>query len=395
MNLFAKHKPWMIASLLATTPLFAQNQSCNPKAQNQVCKPAKCGVPQAPMQPTIAAYNAPAEIDVGMQGELNFFVAGAFLYLQPLQDNMQIATIYDSAITGSSVTGFLQGATAGTTAHANTLEMDYKYKPGFQVMLGMNLQDDDWVGYGEYTRVHGTHTSSSNGASGGGSIISDNTMSGEVFGTVSSDFTCNFDAVDAILERVYYVGQNLVFQSAFGARGAWLKESFINTFGDGVGTTPGTSSNYTIRTNNKHVVQRTHSWGVGPRAGLEMDWNLGDGVRFFGTTFLDVLYTKYKVQNKATFNETVTNASTGITTTKAVSMANKDIVKALRTHVDTEMGFGWGMYFDNNAWHIDLSASYGFQVFFNQNMFTTDINHPDYKGNLYMHGLTTTARFDF
>ncbi|MBI3900717.1 MAG: hypothetical protein HY324_01040, partial [Chlamydiia bacterium] len=167
MDLLTKHKPWMIASLLATASLFGQNQSCSSKNQAQVCKPAKCGVTQAPAQPTVCAYNAPAEINIGMQGEIDFFVAGSFLYWQPLQDNMAVSTVFGSTLSGNSITGFIQSATNGATAQQNTLELDYKYKPGFQVILGMNLQDDDWIGYAEYTRFHGTHTTSSTGATGG------------------------------------------------------------------------------------------------------------------------------------------------------------------------------------------------------------------------------------
>ncbi|MBI3901194.1 MAG: hypothetical protein HY324_03465, partial [Chlamydiia bacterium] len=230
------------------------------------------------------------------------------------------------------------------------------------------------------------------GATGGGSILSNNADQ-HTYGDVSSSFTCNLDFVDAILARSYYVGKNLVFQSALGARGAWITENFINTFAGGVQTSQGTNSNYQIGNNSEKNVQRVHSWAVGPRAGVEMDWDLGEGVRFFGNTFLDVLYTKYKVQDKVSYNVTVTASQ--VATTKALSVTNRDIVKALRAHIDTELGFGWGMYFDNNAWHVDLSAAYGFQVFFNQNMFSASISQPVYGGNLYIHGLTATARVDF
>jgi hypothetical protein len=76
-------------------------------------------------------------------------------------------------------------------------------------------------------------------------------------------------------------------------------------------------------------------------------------------------------------------------------------VGVVRTHLDLELGLGWGTYFDDNNWHVDLSASYGFQVFFDQNMFRhfeDDVMiglSSVANGNLYVQGLTATARFDF
>jgi hypothetical protein len=78
-------------------------------------------------------------------------------------------------------------------------------------------------------------------------------------------------------------------------------------------------------------------------------------------------------------------------------------LNTLRTHLDLEFGIAWGSYFDNNNWHVDLSAGYGFQVFFNQNMFRwfastyygSVAQSVSPNGNLYMHGLTASARFDF
>lgn len=391
MNLLTKHKPWMIASLFAATSLFGQNQSYGSQKQGtqaSVCKPAKCGMTQAAVEPTVAAYNAPAEINIGMQGEIDFFVTGSFIYWQPLQDNTSTALVLNESV-GSGA-----NLSTGTTA-GNYLEMDFKYKPGFKVALGMNVQDDNWVGYAEYTRVHGTHNTSSTGAATGSSIVSPMGYSpDQIYDSVSAEFTCNLDFVDAMLERVYYVGRNLVVHSAMGARGAWIKESLIANYAGGHSSivTPTTPA-ATVAFGSNNSVQRVHSWAVGPRFGTELDWDLGEGVRFFGNTFVDLLYTKYKVQQKLDFVADVTVAD--VTETVNPSFPTRDRVRALRAHLDTELGFGWGMYFDDNAWHVDLSAAYGFQVFFNQNMFTTYGTQFQYNGNLYVHGLTTTARFDF
>ncbi|MBI3508824.1 MAG: hypothetical protein HY069_04255, partial [Chlamydiia bacterium] len=74
----------------------------------------------------------------------------------------------------------------------------------------------------------------------------------------------------------------------------------------------------------------------------------------------------------------------------------------LREHIEFEMGFGWGSYFDNDNWYFDLSAGYTWQVFFDQNMFNSASWVNDVRprptqayGNLYVNGLTVNARLDF
>ena len=120
---------------------------------------------------------------------------------------------------------------------------------------------------------------------------------------------------------------------------------------------------------------------------------LGKCFRLIGNASADVLYTDYNLRAR---QQQVANS---LTTANWV-VTEKDVAY-LRAHTDLEMGFGWGSYFNNNGWHFDLSATYGFQVFWDQNMqryFVDDVVAAASilpNGNLYVHGLTITARFDF
>ena len=402
MNLSTKTMPWMVASLLAATSVFGQNQSqgaCAPQQcvpQPPVCKPAKCCVPQNPLEPKMCAYNAPAEINVGCQGDIDFWASGSFLYWQPSQDNMDIGFTDNNA--------FLGLAAPERSIKGSFIEMDFDFKPGFKVGLGMNLQTDDWDGYVEYTRVHGTHSSSSNGPLSSPSIF--NTFghpffanAGQVYNTVSGHYRNNLDFIDVEMGRSYYVGKSLIFRPACGARGAWILQNVhvrYNNTQAAITTDP--SGIIHSLPSVFDVYQRSHSWAVGPRTGLMMDWMLGSGVRFFGSGYADLLYTKYKIQDKA---QLLSRTSFGpVLTGVPTAVIGRDKLFAVRTHLDLEMGFGWGSYFDNNNWHIDLSASYGWQVFFGQNMFRlpTSANSAVNRlpnGSLYVQGLTITARVDF
>jgi hypothetical protein len=148
------------------------------------------------------------------------------------------------------------------------------------------------------------------------------------------------------------------------------------------------------------VQSKSNSWGFGPRFGTLLDWSLGKGISLLGSVYGDILYTWYHIQDKTSvnfFNSEYASSRVGVDSNTFIT---SDHPKALRPHVDMEMGVHWGTYLCNNDYHIDFCATYGFQVFFDQNMFRLwDGLLPTWStlphGNLYVNGLTFNARFDF
>ncbi len=176
-----------------------------------------------------------------------------------------------------------------------------------------------------------------------------------------------------------------------GLRAAWITQSL--------------SSSYQVTVNpitarKLFVKSESHSWGFGPRFGALLDWGFGKGISLLGSVYGDVLYTWYHIQDKTSvtfFNPEYAADRAGVDSN---AFTTSDRPKALRPHVDMEMGVHWGTYFCNSNYHIDLVATYGFQVFFDQNMFRHwDGLLPAWSttphGNLYINGLTFNARFDF
>lgn len=374
MNFINKSAPWMVASLLAATSAFGQNK----------CAPSQKSFEQGHelvQSQMMAAYNAPARIDV--RGAWDFYATGSFIYWQPRQENLELGQTTQITTVGSTVT---------TLNHI--INMEFEYKPGFKVGLGMNFDHDNWDAYGEYTWLHGSHNQSSNGPASpsANAYLVANLPNPDVQGDtkytdVSQKWRLNMDFADVELARSYYVGSKLSFRPFFGARGAWIRQSLDADYTNPTSASIGNNDNLGAR-------YRTHSWGVGPRAGLYTNWMLGQGFRLYGDGFADILYTRYKIRTRD-FKVLKSNG----TIEETNNHQNK--VDYLRTHIDLEMGIGWGSYFDNNNWHIDLLAGYGFQVFFDQNMFRRYVDDVSAgasiapNGNLYVHGLTTTLRLDF
>jgi hypothetical protein len=378
LNKLTTTTSWMVASLLAATSAFAQDNTPAPTK----CRPQKSfeqghELSQSQM---MAAYNAPARIDV--RGAWDFYATGTFIYWDAMQENMELGITVPN---GSA--NLLAGATANP---GNIVNMDFDYKPGFKVGLGMNFDYDNWDAYAEYTWLHGTDSVSSN-APVDGAIWAFPGHAGLPTGSVSfnsgaQNWNLKLDFADLMLGRSYYVGTKLSFRPYVGARGAWIRQNTAATFvNTGVGTV-GTAGTLTL-------VDRSISWGVGPSLGLDSSWMLGYGLRVYGVGSADLLYSRYNVSTSQAFTVS------GVVTQQF--KVKQHHIDYLRPHMNLEMGFGWGSYFDNNNWHIDLAASYGFQAFFDQNMTrhytngTTAASSTAPNGNLYVHGLNAQVRLDF
>lgn len=374
MSLIEKTGLWVVASVAAISSVFAQTSNkCPCPAPEPKCPP--CNVPVAP---TMAAYNAPARVDVC--GSWDVFASASFTYWQPVQDNMELGVVNDTAVSG---TGF----------NGNVINSNFDYKPGFKVGLGMNFDLDNWDTFLEYTWFRGAHNTSSSQAAGGTSTIyslwgAPSGVGGDDFYAASQRWKLHMDFLDWQLGRHYFVGTKLTFRPFFAARAAWIRQNLSATYSDAsaAATTPGSSYD---------VSKKSHSWAIGPRAGLCTNWMVGEGFRLYGNGAGDILFTQY---TRLSSSEVAVSAAGVAGDTFAVHQRK---LNTLRTHLELELGLGWGSYFDNNNWHVDLSAGYGFQAFFDQNMFrhftddtnTVTSNVPN--GNLYVHGLTATARFDF
>jgi major outer membrane protein len=399
-------KPVIAPAAQPATPICAP--VCEPSCEPPKPLPPKppCAPLQAPQPPTNSAFNAPAEINVGCQGDIDYYGLASFIYWQPFVDDLAFAYVDNNSILNTVIPG-IQG---------NYKEMDFLFRPGFQVGVGMNLQTDDWDVNAMYTRVHGKHSASTDGniapdgtmatvyATTGNGFLLDLQNIGGVYSSASAEYRNHLDFVDAEVGRKYYVGKSLIFRSSFGVRGAAILQSLHVQYIYPPSLPPlrDQTGEFGALCSNLNVIQRNHSWGVGPRIGLEMDWMAGYGVRIISSGYADILYTRYHLQDKTSLTPTAANANLTVLPVGATSnLTAKERVSAIRAHFDLELGFGWGAYLKDNKWHIDLSASYGWQAFLDQNMFrkfterSTPMLYINPTGSLFVQGLTATARVDF
>jgi len=325
-----------------------------------------------------AAYNYPSRTVTRCPWDVFFDVS--FIYWQPTQENMEL--------------GLLTTTYTGTSK-SQELNPTFNYKPGFKIGLGGNFDHDNWDMHGEYTWFHNTNSSSTglpvseagvvNGINPAWGSPNANYGTSNSYSTAAQKWTLDMDLLDLDLGRWYYVGTKLTCRPSFGLRGAVIKQQANQTY---------TNDNVLVGTVNTLTVKnKSNSWAIGPKFALDSNWVIGSGFRLFGNAEADVLYTRYTKLSSDLKNTSVTFVPEVFTKQSSVG--------TLRTHIDLVTGLGWGTYIDCNNWYLDFSAGYEFQVFFDQNafrFFSDNVMHGKSfapNGNLYLQGLTLTARLDF
>lgn len=373
------------AVLAMTSSAFAQ-QSRQGKMNNGCpCPPFEQGTPLTNCENFPPAYNAPARTEVRCSWDV--FLTGSFLYWFVGQEGMDIG--YNASLSPTTTP-------TAVVPPDNALKVAQKgeFKPGFKVGIGLNMGLDDWVGYLEYTWLHGSTSQSTNAGAdprGTPAIILGtwyNQNTGSVLNatasTVSSRWRVNLDMLDGTLSRPFYQGRNLTLTPYSGARALWIRQNFRLS-----ATTTNAATGITPVSHNS-----SKSWGLGPLAGMQGHWQLGWGFRLEGDASAAVVYQRYTK---------VSHSEDAITTTSPWNQTSNIRYKdmgALRPMADMGMGIGWGSYLDCQNFYLDIVATYDFFILWGQNMMRHLVDDFNYgvdgaPEELYYNGMTLTMRFDF
>ncbi|MBU6383525.1 MAG: hypothetical protein KGR16_04350 [Verrucomicrobia bacterium] len=344
-----------------------------------------------------AAFTEPANFDVRCGNDI-YFTAN-FTYWEVMQGGMDLAIPGQATAISPSV-----GTVSFSATGQDILVQDDQFKPGFQVGFGWTGGWDGWSLYGEYTWVRGTtHTSASAPAPGATSAGGVTVPQFAIFfptswwpdvyltnacTTISSKWHYALDIADLQLARPSYIGTRFTLEPFCGLRGLWIRQS-MNIRADAIHNSLGGAIPA-----QRQARYTSHSWAVGPRAGLNGNWHLGYGMRLIGDGSASLLYTRYTKVSQ--------NVQSPDITSLPVS-TELDDYGALRPNLDLSLGFGWGSYFYCRRIHLDLSATYDFSVFWEQNMMrylaslTSSISsHPaGAPANMYIQGMTLKGAIEF
>lgn len=344
------------------------------------------------------SYNLSGAIDVSPQDGYDIFASASFTYWMAQEDGLTLA--YSGVANSTTGTPIEISAT-----NTSVLFQSSGFKPGFKVGLGI-VADHECVVQAEYTWYRGKNTTNSGTPSNADTFYVTGTGTGtgvwlaipwfqqeELSGTLSSTWDVKLDIGDLTAAHPFYQGRHLVITPFAGLRAAWIRQSLTVALTESPFSLGGASSTIgsALTPQPIYSYNTSHSWAVGPRVGFHSDVLLPVGFKLEGRFAANLLYTRY-----THVNHSEDPASTGVL---PLSITMTDY-GCLRPSAELGLGLGWGSYLSEGNFHLQFSADYDFSIFWAQNMMRALADNiyeaiSASPGDLFLQGLTITARFDF
>lgn len=331
------------------------------------------------------AYNIPASALLDCSWG-NIVGSLSWIYWHASEEGLDLAT----TMSYSPITNLVSVVTGQPT---RTVYSDFDYHSGFKLGLGSVFGCDSWVWHVDWTRFHhrtNTSRTASDFTVGTGALSDTNwfyqvSIQNQVLAAESlrASWDLDLDWIDVTLARPFYEGMCLTLNPFAGLRVSLIKQTFDLTLVDLLNVTPPSS---TLTSHN-----RSRSWAIGPRAGVDTHYLLGWGFRLQAEVGGSLLYTRY----------TTLDHSEDATTPGAENLEfGSDPISVVRPMLEANLGIGWGWCPASKSWHFDFSATYDFNHLWSQNMMRASndwifIGSSASPADLSMHGLTLTATVQF
>jgi hypothetical protein len=305
----------------------------------------------------LGAYNDPARIDV--RGSFDTFITASFIYWQPREEGLSLCLFVKDEET-------------------DVIKQNFDYHPGFKVGLGFNTTFDNWTIYLQYIRLYTNDLTKKYLKNSTDLLLP---FWGEIFASkAKSIWDLKTNILDLEIKRSYYIGKKLFLSPFFGARGALIDQKYNADY------------EFPELTEINFSKNESDSWALGPRAGLSAHYLLCKGFKFLGNVAASILYQHFKVKHEKTLIvELIPSEETSFA---------KNKISYLSPNLEMGLWLSYGSYFSKKRFYAKLDVGYEALIFWNQNTLRAlnDIienRHNGSIGNLILHGLTITGRFDF
>ena len=333
----------LIGLLLAANPLVAQYYFLEPPLYEL---PPEEVYEVVPVCPTPCVYTTPAPQCLPKCSRGLYFF-GEYLYWKADQDNLEYCTVDltpDSSSDAASTPPFLPGDANGQF-HCASL----KWTPGVRGGLGIPLAHDNWELLGIYTYHYSDGRQEVDKPSASNLFLNGNFREnlGAVPQRASSNINLKFQQGDVLLSRKFDPSGNIFLKMTMGLAGAWFEQFWTVKY-----SAPTTEFAH----NTSKVHNNWQYYGGGGRLGLDLDWNMGRGISFYGRFSGAVLLGRYKFHYYA-HNPNTSALPTGY--------ANFDELRYV-PNTQVGLGFKWfGCIFGAN---MDIQLGYELNSWWNVHM---------------------------
>jgi hypothetical protein len=207
---------------------------------------------------------------------------------------------------------------------------------------------------------------------------------------VKGSWYAHLNQLDLDLARPFCIGSWFGVRPHFGIRTTWLRQRLSVSYLDNpnifscCGSFPG---NYIVHKNCSW-------WGIGPEAGVDLNFVLGKGFSLFGNAAGAIEWGFHKTHDKE-INLAAIDA--GFYSPTVVNV--RDFYRMSHPILDLLLGFRWEHMWDRL--HFELDAGWEYHIYFSQNRFPYFVSSlatgkfTDENGDKTFGGWTLSARFDF
>lgn len=384
---------------------------CNPCDEKDPCDSCRtcdpCYVPCVKIKkspkPCIEAYNAPYKIELACPWDT--YASISYILWEAQMDNTQYGDVQ------TEVVDIFDEPQSNTTVCRDRLDVDQTYTSGFKAGLGFMCNSDFWDFYLGYTYLRSCESRRTSVADTAydtdGTLTTTKYINGYFFTGCenqsallgenqnfipfkgSGKWSVDLDVGDAEFGRQYYVGKCLLFHPFASLRLAFIRQTYLAKYSGPIAVSVNEAFNNPSNDNGNFTFQNTStvdSWGLGPRAGLDMSWMFCGNFRAFSDFEASLLYTRYYKQKTNAQCQFFDGDDTLVA--QSVNKAEeKNTYCTLRPVTEFTLGLAWGCDFDCSRWFFDLSVGYTFNIFWDQNLFYE--NSREYVRNVSTAGLGT------
>lgn len=393
-----------LPAMLSMGPQIAgverQNNSKKNEPKDNRCETVLLGPPDT------SSFNAPVMSNPCAYTGL--YIEGAFLYWKASADFLCYALVDIPLFVEEDLLKPESAVFTGVTECP-----DWHFNPGYKVGIGYKFHRDGWDLYSEYTRFHQTTKTSVNPKEGHIHAVWLNPVNERILGAATAfapnfrsaraKWTTHLDILDVEVGRNMFVGRRLTARPSLGLRTLWLDQRYDVVYNTLI--LPEFGMSFPLSSLNK-----SSSWGIGPRFCLNNMWDLWGGLKILGDIGASLLYVHEHVAAKQINPIMLTDLFEG---SSDISYANKVKTRIIKPMLDMSLGLGWRRSFFHQKCSLDLSLNYDFSMYWNQAAIQLGTAPLDVllgenglfetvqglvgktEGNLSIQGIRATARFDF
>lgn len=271
-------------------------------------------------------------------------------------------------------------------------KLDFDWDWGFRLGLGFNLSHDGWDLLLEWTRWR--TDARRNFSAGANEVIYPvqghpaRTFS-QFGGRLESDWDLDYDLLDFVLGREFFVSHCLTMRPFGGLRTAWIEQKWDVELSE----IPPNVQN-PISPNTRHDVEkRDRFWGIGIRGGVDMQWGVGWDFSLFSNFAGNLLYAYHSVKQDEFASE-----DDG---PKSALFRIENFYHVGTSIFDAQIGVRYDWRSCDDCYHLGLDLGWEHHFHHGQNQFMLFVDEAmDGKfvanqGDLGVQGYFFKIRFDF